>query len=106
MTIYPAQLHGKSLLVLLVRTNAQLREEFAWFTGTVTYAQGNLLVDRGDSGPPLTIPPNSFGQIRPCDDAMARAFAASDFLLSLRLEKPEFDADSELFNLVGLNWEA
>lgn len=106
MTIYPAQLHGKSLLVLLVRTNAKFREEFAWFTGKVTYTEGKLIVDRGNAGPPLTIPVYAYDQLRPCDESMARAFAASDFLLSLRLETPDHDSNSELFNLVGLNWEA
>ena len=105
MTIYPAQLHGKSLLVLLVRTNAKFREEFAWFTGNVTYVAGKLIVDRG-TGAPLAIPLTAYDQIRTCDETMARAFAASDFLLSLRLEAPDIDPDSELFNLQGLNWEA
>lgn len=106
MTIYPAQVHGSRLLVLLVRTNAKYREEFAWVCGKATYDAGSLVVDRGGQWPPLVVPPFALDGLRPADESMQRAFAPADYLVSVRLEGPDKDANYQQLDTVGLNWEA
>lgn len=105
MAVAPSQVHGSKLLVLLVRTNKQYREEFAWFVGSADLQDEGLFVDRGSEGPSLKVPEFAVPQIRECDGPMQKAFAAADFVLSLRVEA---DGGEELaaFDQVGLAWEA
>lgn len=105
MTVVPSQIHGTKLLVLLVRTNAKNREEFAWFVGSIELQNVDLYVNRGSEGPPLKVPEFAIGQIRECDAHMQKAFASADYVLSLRVEA---GADQEIaaFDQVGLEWEA
>jgi len=103
--IAPHQLQGASLLVLLVRTNAQYREEFSWISGRVMWDEGAMYVDRGNALPTLAVPDFLLDDIKPCDESIRQAFEPCEYLLTIRIEPPG-DAELPLFESVGLKWES
>ena len=105
MTVYPAQVHGQTLLVLLVRTNAKFREEFAWFVGTAKYDQGKMWVDRHSSIPLVELPQEALTHLNVSDESMKKAFAPSDYLITIRIDTQTEPELTKHFDLPGLTWE-
>lgn len=91
-----------TILVLLVRTNNENREEFASFVGIGKYESGGLFIDRDDGSPPIPVPFSAMSGIRPCDESMQRAFEAAEFVLSLRVQPG--DTELEPFLQLDLDW--
>lgn len=104
MTVYPAQVHGQTLLVLLVRTNEKFREEFAWFVGKAKYDQGTIWVDRHNF-PEISLPQDLLTHLNVSDDSMRKAFAASDYLITIRIDTQSEPELTKHFDLPGLTWE-
>lgn len=82
----PEQLHGRRLAILLTATAADGEADRVVLTGTVSWDEPLLVLDRGPHHPPFEICPAWLHELRRPDDEERDALGDIDYVLVLRHE--------------------
>ena len=97
-------LNGKWFAVLMIAETPGGEDEWAFFEGTATWDEKQLIIDRGAGNTPFPVPEDTLTRIKPVDDKLRHVFEHAEYYVPLLVGPLPENADLSQYVATGMRW--